>query len=84
MHAGIDLHSAANITSKGYEEYFRELHSYLSTQLRGYYQLKNIDELSLQFTCSGVSIDILLSPYFWGFAEYCSFLEAIDRRQYKL
>ena len=79
---GIGLHSAARI--RGYEEYFRAIHSYLNTQLRGYYQLINCSNLSLQFTCSGVNVDILLSPYFRDFGEYCNFLETIDRTQLSL
>ena len=79
---GIDLHSAARM--RGYEEYFRAIHSYLNKQLSGYYKLKEYNNLNLQFTCCSVSVDILLSPYFRSSGEYCNFLEIIDQAQLSL
>jgi len=77
MQIGIDPHEAAK---KGdYKAYFEAIHSYLSIQLRGYYTQKAITKYSLQFSCSGVNIDILLSPYFTSMGDYCSFLDNISR-----
>ena len=82
MYVGIDLHSAAQI--RGYGDYFRAIHSYLSTKLSGYYTLKSCNNLSLQFTCCDMEVDLLLSPYFGSYGEYYNFLETIDRTQLSL
>ena len=79
---GIDLRSAARM--RGYGDYFRAIHSYLSAKLSDHYTLKSCTNLSLQFTCYGVEVDLLLSPYFRSYGEYCSFLETIDRTQLSL
>ena len=79
---GIDLRNAARI--RGYGDYFRAIHSYLSAKLSDHYTLKSCTNSSLQFTYHGVEVDLLLSPYFRNYGEYCSFLETIDRTQLSL
>ncbi|XP_065890980.1 2'-5'-oligoadenylate synthase 2-like [Dysidea avara] len=75
--SSIDQYEAAR---KGdYKTFLEAIHSYLSVQLSGYYTKKAITNYGLQFNCSGVSIDVLLSPYFTSMRDYCSFLDTISR-----
>jgi len=77
-HAGIDPYEAAK-KENYYKAKLVAIDSYLSAQL-GSYSKKGITKYSLQFKCNGVSIDVLLSPYFTSMGNYCSFLDEISRQ----
>jgi len=77
MQIGIDPYEAAK--KEDYTVFFEAIHSYLSVHLRGCYTQKAINKYSLQFSCSSVNVDVLLSPYVTSMENYCSFLDNISR-----